>query len=70
MERFAGLELMRPLARVHHDHAFGMVDDPRIRGEPSSPPSVREHSEPALQSASVPLDLRAFDPDGAGLDGV
>jgi hypothetical protein len=70
MKRFTGLEQMRPLTRIHHDHAFGMVDDPRIRGEPSGPLSVREHSEPASQSASASLDLRAFDPDGAGLDGV
>jgi hypothetical protein len=70
MERSAGLEQMRPLARVHHDHAFRMVDDPRIRGEPSSPLLVREHTEPASQPASVPLDLCAFDPNGPGLDGV
>ncbi len=70
MKRFAGLEQMRSLARVHHDHAFGMVDDPRIRGEPPGPLSVRKHAEPALQPPSAPLDLRAFDPNGAGLDGV
>jgi len=56
--------------RVHHDHAFGMVDDPRIRGKPSSPLLVREHTEPASQSASAPIDLRTFDPNGASLDGV
>src|ERR1022692_2813698 len=62
MERFAGLEQMRPLARVHHDHAFRMVDDPRIRGEPSGPVSVGEYPEPSSQAESPPLDLRGLDP--------
>jgi hypothetical protein len=70
MERLAGLEQMRPLARIHHDHAFRVGDDPRTRREPSRPLPVREHSEPSSQSASAPLDLRALDPDGAGSDGM
>jgi hypothetical protein len=63
MERFARLEQMRSLSCIYHDHAFRMVDDPGIRREPSGPLMVREHTEPALESASAPLDLRAFDPD-------
>jgi hypothetical protein len=70
MQGRAGFEQMRPLARIDHDHAFGMVDHPRIRREPSGPLAVPEHRKPSSQSASVPFDLCALDPDGAGLDGM
>src|SRR5471032_1696698 len=70
MKGLAGFEQMRSLARIDHDHAFRMVDDPRVRREPSGPVSVGEDPEPSSQSASPPLDLRGLDPDRAGLNGM
>src|SRR5580658_8196909 len=61
---------MRPLPRIHHDHAFWVFDDPRIRREPTGPLSVPEHSEPPSQPSPSPLDLCALNPDRAGLKGM
>ena len=70
MQRRGGLEEMSPLTRVHHDHAFRMLDDPSVSRKPFSPMRVCEYCEPPTQSYASPLDLRRLDPNEAGLDGV
>jgi hypothetical protein len=70
MQGLAGVEQMHPLARVDDDDAFRMIDDPRIRRQPSGPVRVGEHPEPSSHSASAPFDLRGLDPDRARSDCV
>jgi len=70
MKRFASFKKMRSLAGVDDDDALSMVDDPSICGQPLDPASIGEDGEPSCQSVPVPLDLCAFYPHEAGLDGV
>jgi len=70
VKRLAGFEQMRSLARIDHDNAFWVIDDPSVRWEPFGPSPVGENGEPSSYSASAPFDLRALYSDGAGLDGV
>src|SRR5262249_33020748 len=70
MERFAGLQEMRPLARVHHDHAFRVIDDPHKRRKPVRPVTVREYRESSTQPAPSSQNLCGLDADPSGLDRV
>src|SRR5262245_6041988 len=68
MPGLGGFEQMRRLTGIHNDHAFRMIDDPRIRGQPFCPVLVAEYRETSSQSASAPFDLRSLDADRAGLN--
>jgi hypothetical protein len=70
MQRGGGLQEMSRLTGVDHEYAFGMLDGPRVGGQPFSPMRVCEYREAATQSESSPLDLRGLDPNEAGLDAV
>src|SRR4029078_11054420 len=45
MQGTGGVDEMGRLARIHHDHAFRMVDDPCIGGKPLGPVCVGEYPE-------------------------
>src|SRR5262249_24392181 len=70
MEGPDAFEQMRPLARIHDDHPFGMIDHPYIGRQPAGPVSIGEEPEPAAHPVSPARDLRRLDPDRASLNRV
>ena len=47
MQGGRGLKQVRALAGVDHDHAFRMLDDPRIAWKPLRPVSISEDRKPS-----------------------
>src|SRR5262249_18233870 len=70
IERLDAIKQMRPLACVHHDDAFGVIDHPYVRGKPIGPLRVDEDAQSPAQTASAPSGLRSLDSNGPGLNGV
>src|SRR5262245_36474611 len=68
VQRPGGFEEMCRLTRIHHDHAFRMIDDPCVGWKPFGPLRVGKYPETPAQPMSSSFDLRGLDPNGAGLN--
>ena len=70
VQRFGAFEQVRALSGIDHDNTVGMVDYPRIGGQPVGPGCISEDREPSRQAPPAPFDLGAFDANGTSLDGM